>query len=260
MTGFLFAFAAALAATQPPVPTINYNLPGQATPAPPGIPPTAEVLPFDNASVISRPSAAARHFLLAQAPAIPARGLAFTVRCLLDRSNGRVILCRDPSAPEAYRAAAIGLGSLYQFRLNAAQAAAVGPLVVTIQDRIAPSDVRPAARLFSFGQRPPANVTFAQVMSGQQSQDYYPRGALDIGLPARVRVDCQVQPDLTIFCLNPALAPSAMPGPNPGAFLSEFQLSALQLSGWIRVAPTLSNGAPSPGTIFRTTIIFSVPE
>lgn len=259
MNAFQTALAA-MAAAQQPVPAINYNLPGQTSPAPAGIPATAEVLPFDPANVISRPSAAARHFLLAQAPAIPAHGLAFTVRCLLDRSNGRVILCRDPSAPEAYRAAAIGLGSLYQFRLNAAQVAAVGPIVVTIQDRIAPSDVRPAARLFTFSQRPPANVTFAQVMSGQQSQDYYPRGALDIGLAARVRVDCQVQPDLTIFCLNPALAPSSVPSPAPAAFLAEFQLAALQLSGWIRVAPALSNGSAAAGTVFRTTIIFNVPE
>lgn len=259
MNAFTFALAA-VAAAQQPVPTINYNLPGQTTPAPPGIPADAEVLPFENENVISRPSAAARHFLLARAPAIPARGLAFTVRCLLDRSNGRVILCRDPAVPEAYRAAAIGLGSLYQFRLNAAQVAAVGPIVVTIQDRIAPSDVRSVGRLFTYSQRPPANVTFAQVMSGQQSQDYYPRGALDIGLPARVRIDCQVQPDMTIFCLNPALAPSAVPGPNPGAFLADFQLAALQLSGWIRAAPALSNGSAAAGTIFRTTIIFNVPE
>jgi hypothetical protein len=256
MTGFLFAFAAAIAAAQPPVPPINYSLPGQATPAPLTIPPNAEILPFQNATVISRPSAAARHYLLAAAPAIPGRGLAFTVRCLLDRANGRVILCRDPSVPEAYRDAAIRLGSLYQFQLNAAQTAAIGPLAVTIQDRIAPADVRPAARLFTFTTRPAANVTFAQVMSGQQSQDYYPRGALDMGVPARVRIDCQVQPDLSLFCLNPVVAPD----PNVTPYAGEFQLAALQLSGWFRAGPTLSSGAPAPGTIFRTTIIFNVPQ
>ena len=254
----LFTFVlAASAAAQQAVPPINYSLPGQATPAPPGtIPATAEVLPFEPANVISRPSAAARHYLLARAPAIPNRGLAFTVRCALDRANGRAIFCRDPSAPEAFREAAISLGSLYQFRLTAAQAAAVGPIVVTIQDRIAPADVRPAARLFTFSQRPVANVAFAQVMSGQQSQDYYPRGALDIGLAARVRIDCQVQPDLSLFCLNPTLAPD----PNAANFVGQFQLAALQLSGWFRAAPNLANGAAAPGTIFRTTIIFNVPQ
>ena len=30
--------------------------------------------------------------------------------------------------------------------------------------------------------------------------------------------------------------------------------------GWLRAAPTLANGAPAAGTIFRTTIIFSVPQ
>lgn len=255
MTAFTIALAA-IAAAQQPVPPINYSLQGQTTPAPPTIPADAEVLPFDGAAIASRPSAAARQFLLASAPAIPARGLAFTVRCLLDRANGRVILCRDPSVPEAWRAAAIGLGSLYQFQLTAAQVAAVGPLVVTIQDRIAPADVRPAARLFTFAQRPPASVVFAQVMSGQQSQDYYPRGALDIGLTARVRIDCQVQPDLSLFCLSPMVAPD----PNIGPHAAAFQLAALQLSGWIRAAPNLANSAPSPGTIFRTTIIFNVPQ
>jgi hypothetical protein len=75
-------------------------------------------------------------------------------------------------------------------------------------------------------------------------------------LDARIRVDCQVQPDLSLFCLNP----TAVPGSNPGRFLAEFQLAALQLSGWFRAAPTLSNGGTAPGTIFRTTIIFRVPE
>ena len=256
MIAFTVAFVSAIAAVQPPVPSINYSLPGQTTPAPPTIPANAEVLAFQGATVISRPSVAARHYLLAAAPPIQSRGLAFTVRCLLDRANGRVILCRDPSVPEAYRAAAIGLGSLYQFQLNAAQTAAIGPLVVTIQDRFAPADVRPAARLFSFTQRPPAGVTFAQVMTGQQSQDYYPRAALDVGVAARVRIDCQVQPDLSLFCLNPTVAPDA----NVAPYAADFQLAALQLSGWLRAGATLGNGAAAPGTIFRTTIIFNVPQ
>jgi hypothetical protein len=247
---------AAIAAAQQPVPPINFSLPGQTTPAPLAIPADAEVFPFQPTTILTRPSAAARHFLLASAPAIPARGLTFTVRCLLDRSNGRVILCRDPSVPEAWRATATALGSLYQFQLTPAQVAAVGPLVVTIQDRIAPADIRPAARLFAFTARAPANVVFAQVMTGQQSQDYYPRGALDIGLAARVRIDCQVQPDLSLFCLDATVAPD----PHVGPFIAEFQLAALQLSGWFRAGPTLANGAAAPGTIFRTTIIFNVPQ
>ena len=247
---------AAVVAAQQPVPSINYSLPGQTTPAPLTIPADAEVFPFQAASVVGRPSAAARHFLLASAPAIPARGIAFTIRCLLDRANGRVIFCRDPSVPEAWRAAAVALGSLYQFQLNAAQIAAVGPLVVTIQDRIAPADVRPAGRLFTFAQRPPANVTFAQVMTAEQSQAYYPRAALDVGVTARVRIDCQVQPDLSLFCLDPVVAPD----PHVAPYAAEFQLAALQLSGWFRTAPALVNGAPAPGTIFRTTIIFNVPQ
>lgn len=258
MNPFATALAALLAAQQP-TPPIDYTLPGQATPPPPPpvtIPATAEILPFQSATVISRPSAAARHFLLASTPRIPGRGITFTIRCLLDRTNGRVLLCQDPTVPEAYKAAARGLGSLYQFQLTPAQAAAQGALAVAIQDRIVPADVRPAARLFRFSTRPPGSVTFAQVMSAEQSQAYYPRAALQMELDARIRVDCQVQPDLSVFCLNP----QAAPGSNPGRFLAEFELAALQLSGWFRTAPTLSNGAQAPGTIFRTTIVFRVPE
>ena len=255
MNWLVTALTAMLAAQQQP-PAINYTLPGQTTPAPLAIPADAEILPFQSATITTRPGAAARHFLLAAAPRIPARGIAFTIRCLLDRSNGRVILCQDPAVPEPYRAAATGIASLYQFQLTPAQVAARGPLVVAIQDRIVASDVRPAARLFTFTQRPPANVSFAQVMTAGQSQAYYPRGALDIGLNTRIRIDCQVQPDLGLFCLNP----SAAPGSDPGRFLAEFQLAALQLSAWFRTAPALANGAPAPGTIFRTTIVFQVPQ
>lgn len=250
-----FATLLAIVAAQQPVPQTNYTLPGQVTPAPMTIPATAEILPFQSATVVSRPSAAARHFLLASAPRIPARGITFTIRCLLDRANGRVILCVEPTVPEPYRAAARGLGSLYQFRLTPAQTMAPGPLAVAIQDRIVPSDVRPADRLFAYAQRPPANVVFAQGLTAEQSQAYYPYGALEMALDARIRIDCQVQPDLGLFCLNP----TAAPGSNPGRFLAEFQLAALQLSGWLRSGPALANGASAPGTIFRTTIIFRVP-
>src|SRR5207237_8035393 len=100
MNGIITALAAVVAAQQT-VPSINYSLPGQTTPAPLTIPADAEVFPFQAASVAGRPSAAARHFLLASAPAIPARGSAFTIRCLLDRANRRVLFCRYPSVPYA---------------------------------------------------------------------------------------------------------------------------------------------------------------
>ncbi len=248
---------AAIVIAQQPVPPINYSLPGQATPAPVNIPATAEILPFESANVVSRPSAAARHFLLASGPAIPGRGLTFTIRCLLDRANGRVIVCQDPSVPEPFQAAARAIGSLYQFRLTPAQTSAQGPLAVAIQDRIVPSDVRPAARLFQFTQRAPGNVNYAQVMSAEQSQAYYPRGALQMALEARIRMDCQVQPDLSLFCLNPVPAADSV---DPGRWRGDFQLAAMQLSGWFRAAPTRTDGATAAGTIFRTTIIFRVPE
>lgn len=255
MTGFATALAA-IAAAQQPVPPINFTLPGQTTPAPPGIPANAEILPFQSGAVAARPGAAARHFLLTGAPPVPARGIAFTIRCLLDRSNGRVAFCQDPAVPAPWRNAARGLAALYQFRLTPAQTAGQGALAVSIQDRIVPSDVRPAARLFQVAQRPPAAVSFAQGLTAGQSQAYYPPGALQMNVAARVRVDCQVQTDLSLFCLNPTVAP----GNSPAQFPAEFQLAALQLSSYLRAAPALANGAPAAGTIFRTTIIFQVPE
>lgn len=258
MTGFAFALAAALTA-QRPVPPINFTLPGQgnAAPQPAGIPADAEILPYQDASVIGRPNAAVRHFLLVSTPRIPEHGAPFTVRCLVDRRNGRTTRCQDPAVFDPYRAAVVSLGQLYQFRLTPAQQAA-GPraLAVTISGRLVPADVRPPARLFEFVARPPANVTFAGTMTGEQAQAYYPADAAAIGLEGRYRIDCQVQPDLSLFCLNPAAAA----GTDPGPFLPQFQVATLQLSGWLRAAPTLSSGAPAPGTIFRTTITFRLPR
>lgn len=247
----------ALLAAQRPVPTINYTLPGPATPAPEGqlsIPADAEVLPFQSGIVLARPGAAARHFLLAAAPAIPAGGINFTVRCLVDRTNGRTLSCQDSTIPAAWRAASLGLASLYQFSLTPAQGPGPGKpaLAVTISDRVVPSDVHPAARLFQFTTRPPAAIAFAQGLTAEQSQAYYPPGAIEAAQTARIRLDCQVQPDLGLFCLNPT--------GDPGPFLARFQLAALQLSGYLRSGPTLANGAAAPGTIFRTTIIFNLPQ
>ena len=105
--GPIVAALTILLAAQRPVPSINYTLPGQATPAPPAplsIPANAEILPFQSGAVLARPSPAARHFLLASAPPIPARGLTFTVRCLVDRAHGRAIFCQDATVPAPYRA------------------------------------------------------------------------------------------------------------------------------------------------------------
>ena len=256
MTWFATALAA-IATAQQPAPAINYRLPGEVTPAPVSIPATAEILPFESANVLSRPSAAARHFLLAGAPRIPGRGITFTIRCLLDRANGRVILCQDPTTPEPYKAAASRLATLYQFRLTPAQRSAQGALAVAIEDRITASDVRPAARLFHFTERPPGNVNFAEVMSGEQSDAYYPRAAQMSGMEARIRLDCEVEPDLRVFCLNPVASPGSI---DPGRLLPDFQLAALQLSGWFRAAPTRTDGGSAAGTVFRTTIVFRLPE
>jgi hypothetical protein len=257
-----FAFAlAVLAAAQQPRPPITYTLPSQGQTAPsqiarPVIPPDAEIMPFDEAAVIVRPSAAARHFLLATRPVIPPTGAPFTVRCLVDRANGRVIHCQDPAVADPYRAAAVALGSLYRFRLTPAQAAPNRrALAVVIPGRIVPADVRPRERLFQYVDRPVGNVTFDRLMTGEQAQAYYPRAALAVGLEGRFRLDCQVQPDFSLFCINPAAAT----GTDPGPLLPEFQLATLQLSAWLHAAATRTNGASSAGTIFRTTITFQLP-
>jgi hypothetical protein len=260
----MILFAAALAAiltAQRPLPPINFSLPGgqsrAAPPAPLTIPPDAEMLAFQDSAVLTRPAAAVRHFILSSAAPIPPHGAPFTVRCLIDRANGRVFHCQDPAVADPWRAAAVALGSLYQFRLTPAQAAAnPRPLAVVISDRITPADVRPRARLFQFTGRSAGNVTVTGMMPGAQSEAYYPARALAIGLEARIRVDCRVQDDLGLFCIDPAAAAGTEVGP----LLPDFQRAALQLSAWLRAAPTLSNGAASPGTVFRTTITFRLPR
>ena len=259
MIWFAFALAVSSAAQQP-APPINYRLPGQSTEAArvqATIPPDAETMPFEESAVLVRPTAAVRHFLLVSRPPIPPGGAPFTVRCLVDRSNGRTTHCQDPAVADPYRAAAIALGSLYQFRLTPAQAAASRrALAVTISGRIMPTDVLPPGRRFQFTQRAPGNITFARLMTAEQSLAYYPLGAATVGLEGRIRLDCQVQPDLSLYCMNPT--PAA--GTDPGPLLPQFQLSALQLSGWLQAAPTRTNGAMAAGTIFRTTITFRLPR
>ncbi|HTU10172.1 MAG TPA: hypothetical protein VMG08_04665 [Allosphingosinicella sp.] len=249
-----------LAAAQQGPPPINFTLPGQGTAGPivpAGIPANAEILAFDEATVIGRPGPAARHFLLATAPPIPPGGAPFTVRCLVDRTNGRATICQDPAVADPYRAAAVALGGLYQFRLTPAQVAGgQRALAVTISGRIVPADVLPPGRRFAFATRPAGSVTFATMMTGAQSQAYYPRDGLRIGLEGRFRLDCRVEPDLSIFCLNPA----PMSDTDPGPLLPQFQLAALQLSGLLRAAPALTNNAAAPGTVFRTTITFRLPQ
>ena len=259
MTIQLALALAVLAATQQSGPPIRYTLPSQPgtpLPAPLSIPPDAEMMTFDEAAVIARPGAAARHFLLATRPPIPPGGAPFTVRCLVDRANGRVTHCQEPAVADPYRAAAVALGSLYRFRLTPAQAAANRrALAVVISGRIVPGDVRPRDRLFQYSERPAGNVTFDGLMTADQAQAYYPRQALAAGLEGRFRVDCQVQPDLSLFCINPVAAPGTEPGP----LLADFQLATLQLSGWLHANPTRSSGASAAGTIFRTTITFQLP-
>lgn len=238
-----------------PVPSIDFTLPGQVRPAPLTIPATAEVLPFGTATVIGRPSPAARHALLRGTPPIPPRGIAFTARCLIDRTSGRVAVCLDATVPEGWRASATLIASLYHFRLSPAQAGGQGPLAVTIADRIVAGDVRGPTQLFTYSQRPPGAVVFAQGLTAELSEAYYPVAAKAANEEARIRVDCQVQLDLSLFCLNASAPVDAA----PIRHLGEFQLAAYQLTGALRSAPTLANGAPAAGTVFRTTIVFRLP-
>ena len=83
-----------LAAAQNPRPNapINYTLPGQGNAglpsAPAGIPANAETMAFADSAVIVRPSPAARHFLLATTPPIPADVTRFVLAQPLDFTPG----------------------------------------------------------------------------------------------------------------------------------------------------------------------------
>ena len=74
-------------------------------------------------------------------------------------------------------------------------------------------------------------------------------------METRIGLDCEIQPDLGLFCLNAGPSP---PAPL-GNWLPQFQLAAYQISGFVRVAPRLANGAPAPGTVFRLNFSFRLP-
>jgi hypothetical protein len=231
------------------------SLAQSAAPAPIVRPGRTDV-PFETARVIGRPSASARHALLARGPGIPAGGIAFTARCLVARDDGRAFGCAAPDVPEAWRSAAVWLASLYRFDLTGLP---LGPdertLTVTIADRIVPEDVRPADRLFRYAAPAAGNVVLASGLGQDQLMAYYPVPGLRANEQPLVNVDCQVQPDLSLFCLNAGVA--------RGSPLTDqaslFALATYQILGSARAAPALDNGAPAAGTIFRQTLQFRIP-
>lgn len=220
------------------------------------VPRSRTEIPFETARVLVRPSASVRHALLASGPPIPASGIAVTARCLVARDNGRSFGCEVPEVPDAWRNAARTLASLYQFDLSGLQFGPDERLgVVTITDRIVPADVRPPARLFHFTAAGAGNAVFTTAF-GLAVMAYYPVGELRGGNEARMWVDCQVQPDLSLFCLSAGPTPGA---PSPAQPLSPFQIATLQIMGNARVAPTLDNGAPAAGTVFHRSLYFHIP-
>ena len=214
-------------------------------------------IPFDSPRTIGRPSLSARHALLVNEGPIPERGVPFTVRCRVSSQNGSVANCEAPEAPARWHRAALGLASLYKFDVTGLFRDGVAPFdgVVTISDRIAPADVQPAARRFRFIAPAPAEVVFTNV-NRQLDTDYYPQMAIRYNEQTRMQVDCEVQPDLSLFCLDATVWPE-LPAPE---HLGLFKLATYQIVGIRRVAPQLANGAPAPGTIFRYFLTFRLPQ
>jgi len=218
-------------------------------------------VPFEAGRVITRPSASIRHALLAAAPTIPADGIGFNARCMIARTDGHAFNCTAPDVPEAWRAAAVGLAAQYRLDLTGVQfgkdrwGEEERSGMVTIADRIVPADVRPPARLFRYSAAGPGDVVI-ETGFGLAVMSYYPVAALRANEEVQMQVDCEVQPDLGLFCLNASLAP----GSPPTNYLGAFQLATYQIMGNARVAAALDNGTLAVGRIFRRTIHFRIPQ
>lgn len=217
-------------------------------------------IPFDSPRTINRPSLSARHALLVGEAAIPADGIDFTVRCRVDARSGRVTNCETPTAPAAWHRAALGLASLYSFDVTGLFAEGRPPFVgvVTIHDRIVPADVQPAARRFHLDAATAAagsKIVFTDA-SDRLATDYYPQMAIRLNEQARVQVDCQVQPDLSLFCVDA----EPVTGSPPLQFAGLFRLAMYQIMGLRHVAPALRDGTPAVGAIFRYILTFRLPQ
>lgn len=216
------------------------------------LPRGSETIRFDPDRVIARPSLSVRSFILSGLE-IPAGGRQLSVRCSLGRELGGVAMCDVPGPQRDIEQAAAELAEHYRFRLDERAQDSASLLVVVIPERILPSDIRTATRVAPVV--PFSEVVFERRASGDELGEIFPGTFGRPGLTATVRVDCEILPDLNLFCVDPEV-PGLDPD-DPG--FRPYQLAGLQATGFFRAAPSLASGRPSPGHRFRMTFRFQPP-
>jgi len=126
-------------------------------------------------------------------------------------------------------------------------------LAIVIPEHITSADVRSSTSSAPF--IPFSQLRFSRMAAADELGDLYPMGLGRRGLSARVRLDCEVLPNLNLFCLNPQV--SGLEADDPA--LDSFQLAGLQASGFFLATPELANGQAAPGVRFRMTFQFEPP-
>jgi len=216
------------------------------------LPRGSETIRFDPERIIARPSLSVRSFIL-DGLEIPPEGRQYSVRCSLGRELGGVAMCDVPGRQGEIEQAAAELAEYYRFRLDERAQDSASLLVVVIPERLLPSDIRTAAAtapVVAF-----SDVVFERRASADELGEVFPGTFGRPGLIATVHVQCEILPDLDLFCVDPQV-PGLEPD-DPG--FRPFQLAGLQATGFFRAAATLANGRPSPGHRFRMTFRFRPP-
>ena len=216
------------------------------------LPQGAESTRFEAERIIARPSISVRSFVLTGLT-IPEEGRSFSVRCSLGRELGGVARCDVPGRQGEIEQAAAELAEQYRFRLDERMRRSTSMLVIVIPEHISPADIRTATAGGPL--IPLSQINFERRASAEELGEVYPRLTGRPGLSATVRLDCEILPDLNLFCVDPQV-----PGLDPDdRALRPFQLAGLQASGFFRASATLTSGQAAPGHRFRMTFRFEPP-
>lgn len=216
------------------------------------IPRGSQTIRFEAEKIIARPSVSVRSFILTGLT-IPTEGRDLSVRCSLVRASGNVAMCDVPGRQGDIEQAAAELVEHYRFRLDEHFQDSTSILAIVIPERISMTDIRVASG--SGPIVPISQVIFDRRASADELSGVFPGTFGRPGLSATVRLQCEILPDLNLFCVDPEV-----PGLEPDdPALRSFQLAGLQASGFFRASAALAEGQAAPGHRFRMTFRFEPP-
>ncbi len=217
--------------------------------------PMRQSVNFEPAHVRLAPGAAVRQAAVAGLPQLPAEGMTFELACRVSWARGDVLGCTAAEDSPAAQAA-ITIARTYAFDMSGIEKRSQGPIAeMIIPVRLSEADRRP----LSFLTQLPAElslINFTRTPSADMMTPYYPAAALRGSVETGVTMTCQVQADLSVFCARPVIETTGM---DP-SMASRFAIAALQITSFLRVAPALTDGRSSVGTVFNYDIHFRLPD